>query len=164
MLVAHARGQSLFSGDEPVLALHQQVDQHLVHGVPQESQQYRNTLDGSVDEVEASYRYDFTFPFSSMLTIAYPDGEIECIQLSAMPESADSSLVFQQSARTNQGGDPLESWRDFQAAVNEEDRVICEALRPREVPFGLDETGEVALPTDAFSIACRRLWKSRCST
>ena len=81
-----------------------------------------------------------------------------------MPESADSSLVFQQSARTNQGGDPLESWRDFQAAVNEEDRVICEALRPREVPFGLDETGEVALPTDAFSIACRRLWKSRCST
>ena len=127
-------------------------------------QQYRNTLDGSVDEVEASYRYDFTFPFSAMLTITYPDGEIECIQLSAMPESADSSLVFQQSARTNQGGDPLESWRDFQAAVNEEDRVICEALRPREVPFGLGETGEVALPTDAFSIAYRRLWKSRCST
>ena len=44
-------------------------------------QQYRNTLDGSVTEVEAAYRYDFTFPFSSMLTITYPDGELECIQL-----------------------------------------------------------------------------------
>ena len=127
-------------------------------------QQYRNTLDGSVDEIEASYRYDFTFPFSSMLTITYPDGEIECIQLTALPESATSSLVFQQSARTNLGDDPLEPWRDFQAAVNEEDRVICEALRPREVSFRLDGTGEVALPTDAFSIAYRRLWKSLCAT
>ena len=123
-------------------------------------QQYRNTLDGSVEEVEAAYRYDFTFPFSSMLTITYPDGEIECIQLSALPESAASSLVFQQSARTNLGGDPLEPWQDFQAAVNEEDRVICEALRPREVPFTLANADEVALPTDAFSIAYRRLWKS----
>ena len=125
-------------------------------------QQYRNTLDGSVEEVEAAYRYDFTFPFSSMLTITYPDGEIECIQLSALPESATSSLVFQQSARTNLGGDPVEPWRDFQAAVNEEDRVICEALQPRQVSFRLDGTGEVALPTDAFSIAYRRLWKSLC--
>ncbi len=123
-------------------------------------QQYRNTLDGSVEEIEADYRYDFTFPFSSMLTITYPDGEIECIQLTALPESATSSLVFQQSARTNLGGDPVEPWRDFQAAVNEEDRVICEALRPRQVSFRLDDTGEVALPTDAFSIAYRRLWKS----
>ena len=123
-------------------------------------QQYRNTLDGAVEEVEAAYRYDFTFPFSSMLTITYPDGEIECIQLTALPESATSSLVFQQSARTNLGNDPLEPWRDFQAAVNEEDRVICEALQPREVSFRLDGTGEIALPTDAFSIAYRRLWKS----
>ena len=71
-----------------------------------------------------------------------------------------ASLVFQQSARTNLGGDPLEPWRDFQAAVNEEDRVICEALRPREVSFRLDGTGEIALPIDAFSIAYRRLWMS----
>ena len=126
-------------------------------------QQYRNTLDGSVEEIEAAYRYDFTFPFSCELTITYPDGEIECIQLSALPESATSSLVFQQSARTNLGNDPVEPWRDFQAAVNEEDRVICEALQPREVPFRLDNTGEVALPTDAFSIAYRRLWKSLCN-
>ena len=127
-------------------------------------QQYRNTLDGSVEEVEAAYRYDFTFPFSSMLTITYPDGEIECIQMTALPESATSSLVFQQSARTNLGGDPLEPWRDFQDAVNDEDRVICEVLQPREVSFGLDSSGEVALPTDVFSIAYRRLWKSLCST
>ncbi|MDE0492373.1 MAG: hypothetical protein OXH54_00370, partial [Acidimicrobiaceae bacterium] len=79
-------------------------------------------------------------------------------------ESATSSLVFQQSARTNLGGDPLEPWRDFQDAVNDEDRVICEALQPREVSFGLDSSGEVALPTDVFSIAYRRLWKSLCST
>ena len=125
-------------------------------------QQYRNTLDGSVEEIEAAYRYDFTFPFSCELTITYPDGEIECIQLSALPESATSSLVFQQSARTNLGNDPVEPWRDFQAAVNEEDRVICEALQPREVSFRLEGTGEVALPTDAFSIAYRRLWKSLC--
>ncbi|MYE77311.1 MAG: aromatic ring-hydroxylating dioxygenase subunit alpha [Acidimicrobiaceae bacterium] len=126
-------------------------------------QQYRNTLDGSVEEIEAAYRYDFTFPFSCELTITYPDGEIECIQLSALPESATSSLVFQQSARTNLGNDPVEPWRDFQAAVNEEDRVICEALQPREVSFRLEGTGEVALPTDAFSIAYRRLWKSLCA-
>ncbi|MGI9599321.1 MAG: Rieske 2Fe-2S domain-containing protein [Acidimicrobiales bacterium] len=123
-------------------------------------QQYRNTLDGSVEEIEAAYRYDFTFPFSSMLTITYPDGEIECIQMTAMPSSAGSCLVFQQSARTNLGAEPVEPWRDFQAAVNEEDRVICEALRPREVSFQLGHTGEVALPTDAFSIAYRRHWRS----
>lgn len=123
-------------------------------------QQYRNTLDGSVEEIEAAYRYDFAFPFSSMLTITYPDGEVECIQMTAMPESAMSCLVFQQSARTNSGGDPVEPWRDFQAAVNEEDRAICEALRPRAVPFSLDNTNEVALPTDAFSIAYRRRWRT----
>lgn len=127
-------------------------------------QQYRNTLDGSVEEIEASYRYDFTFPFSSMLTITYPDGEVECIQLTALPESATSSLVFQQSARTNLGGDAVEPWRDFQAAVNTEDKMICEALRPSEVSFRLDGTGEVALATDAFSIAYRRLWKSLCAS
>ena len=123
-------------------------------------QQYRNTLDGSVEEVVADYRYDFTFPFSSMLTITYPDGEVECVQMGVMPESATSCLVFQQSARTNLGGDPVEPWRDFQAAVNEEDRIMCEALRPREVSFALDDTGEIALPTDVFSIAYRRRWKA----
>ncbi|MGI9625157.1 MAG: Rieske 2Fe-2S domain-containing protein [Acidimicrobiales bacterium] len=123
-------------------------------------QQYRNTLDGSVEVVEAQYRYDFTFPFSSMLTITYPDGELECVQMTALPESETSSLVFQQSARTNLGGDAVEPWRDFQAAVNEEDRVICESLGPRDVPFALDHPGEVALPTDTFSIAYRRLWRT----
>ena len=40
--------------------------------------------------------------------------------------------------------------------MNEQDRIICEALRLREVWFRLDGTGEVALPTDAFPIAYRR--------
>jgi phenylpropionate dioxygenase-like ring-hydroxylating dioxygenase large terminal subunit len=123
-------------------------------------QQYRNTLDGSEDEVEAVYRYDFTFPFSSMLTITYPDDEVECIQMTAMPESSRSCLVFQQSARTNIGGHPVEPWRDFQAAVNEEDRIICEALRPRNVSFRLDGLGEISLPTDTFSVAYRKRWAS----
>ena len=123
-------------------------------------QQYRSTLDGSEEEVEAAYRYDFAFPFSSMLTITYPDGEVECVQMTAMPESATSCLVFQQSARTNLGDEPVEPWRDFQATVNEEDRIICEALRPATVGFQLDGLGEVALATDAFSIAYRRRWKS----
>ena len=123
-------------------------------------QQYRNTLDGSEEEVEAEYRYDFTFPFSSMLTITYPDGEVECVQMTAMPESERSCLVFQQSARTNLGDDPVEPWRDFQATVNDEDRVICEALRPVAVGFQLDGLGEIALPTDSFSIAYRRRWKA----
>ena len=48
--------------------------------------------------------------------------------------------------------------------MNEQDRIICEALRLREVSFRLDGTGEVALPTDAFPIAYRQLWKSLCST
>lgn len=122
-------------------------------------QQNRNTLDGSVDEVVAHYRYDFTFPFSSRLTITYPSGELEFIHLAAMPESATSCLVFQQSARTNIADDPLEPWRDFEATVNEEDRVMCEALRPRIVSFGLADTREVALPTDVFSIAYRRRWR-----
>lgn len=123
-------------------------------------QQYRTTFDQSMGEVEVTYCYDFTFPFSTTLTITYPDGELEHIQMTAMPESATSSLVFQQSARTNLGNEPVEPWRDFQAAVNEEDRGICEALRPRVVPFHLGNTGEVALPTDTFSIAYRRLWRS----
>jgi phenylpropionate dioxygenase-like ring-hydroxylating dioxygenase large terminal subunit len=123
-------------------------------------QQYRNTLDGSVQEVEASYRYDFTFPFSSMLTITYPDGEVEWVQMTALPESASSSLVFQQSARTNLGSDPVGPWRDFQAAVNEEDRVICEALRPNNVSFQLNDTGDIALPTDVFSTAYRQRWRA----
>ena len=39
-------------------------------------------------------------------------------------------------------------------------RAICEALRPRAVPFSLDNANEIALPTDAFSIAYRRHWRS----
>jgi phenylpropionate dioxygenase-like ring-hydroxylating dioxygenase large terminal subunit len=123
-------------------------------------QQYRNTLNGSVEEVEATYRYDFTFPFSSMLTITYPDGEVESVMMTAAPESATSSVVFQQSARTNIGGEPVEPWRDFQAAVNEEDRVICEALQPRDVGFSLRIASEVALPTDVFSVAYRQKWRA----
>jgi phenylpropionate dioxygenase-like ring-hydroxylating dioxygenase large terminal subunit len=122
-------------------------------------QQNRNTLDGSVEEVAAIYRYDFTFPFSSMLTITYPHGEVECIQMTATPQSSTSCAVFQQSARTNLSGDEVEPWREFQAAVNEEDRVICESLRPRATSFQLDGLNEVALPTDVFSTAYRRRWK-----
>ena len=48
--------------------------------------------------------------------------------------------------------------------MNEEDRVICEALQPQTVSFRLDDTGEIALPTDSFSIAYRRLWKSLCAS
>ena len=123
-------------------------------------QQYRNTFDGPIDEVLANYNYDFVFPFSSQLTITYPDGEVECIQMAVMPESKASSLVFQQSARTSIGGDTIDSWRDFQVAINEEDRKICEALQPKTGSFELNDTNEISLPTDAFSIAYRKRWKA----
>jgi phenylpropionate dioxygenase-like ring-hydroxylating dioxygenase large terminal subunit len=77
-----------------------------------------------------------------------------------MPESEASSLVFQQSARTNIGGGTIDSWRKFQAAVNEEDRIICEALQPTTVSFSLSDTNEISLPTDAFSIAYRKRWRA----
>ena len=123
-------------------------------------QQYRNTLDGPVDVVLANYNYDFVFPFSSQLTITYPNGEVECVQLGVMPESEVSSLVFQQSARANIGGDTIDSWCNFQAAVNEEDRIICEALQPTTVSFSLNDTNEISLPTDIFSIAYRKRWRA----
>lgn len=122
-------------------------------------QKNRQSFDGSTEHATVKYRYDFTFPFSSMLGLEYPDGGREWIQMTAMPESPTSCLVFQQSARTAGDGDALGPWRDFQEAVNEEDRVICEALRPRAVGFGLDCADEVALATDVFSIAYRRRWK-----
>ena len=80
--------------------------------------------------------------------------------MGVMPESTASSLVFQQSARTNIGGDTIDSWRGFQIAINEEDRIICEALQPRTVSFELNNTNEIPLPPDAFSIAYRKHWKA----
>lgn len=127
-------------------------------------QRYRNTRDGAVEEVEAAYRYDFTFPFSSMLTITYPDGEVERVQMTAMPGSVSSSLVFQPSVRTNLGDGPRGAWRDFQTAVNEEDRMICESLRPSAESFSLNGSGEIALPADVFSVAYRPRWRSLLAT
>lgn len=153
----HAETFGPSEGPAPVQAI-EETDAGFTSSV-EVVQQNRNTLDGAVEEVTATYRYDFAFPFSSMLTITYPDGEVECIQMTATPESSTSCLVFQQSARTNLVGDAVEPWRDFQRAVNEEDRVMCEALRPRAVSFQFDGADEVALPTDVFSVAYRRRWK-----
>ncbi len=99
--------------------------------------------------------YVVTLPFSVQLTIHYSDG-VEDICDAASPISAGRSRIFILKCRDRHLDPSTEEWFRFQAAVNEEDRVMVESQAPAGVP--LDIGAERHLGSDRFSVIYRRHW------
>jgi phenylpropionate dioxygenase-like ring-hydroxylating dioxygenase large terminal subunit len=106
---------------------------------------------------EMTYSYDFTYPFSSYLKIAAPDGRDEHIFDTIRPIGADRSRVFILKARNYDLDQPVDDWISFQEAVNQEDKAMVESQEPQDLP--LDQGAEAHFAADAWSIAYRWQWK-----
>ncbi|MFU0504409.1 aromatic ring-hydroxylating dioxygenase subunit alpha [Pseudaminobacter sp. NGMCC 1.201702] len=102
------------------------------------------------------YKYAYTLPFNSSLTISSPDGRNEYIYDAVCPVSSGKSRIFILKARDYDLDQPVDEWIEFQHAVNEEDRWIVEAQHPEEIP--MDLRVEAHILADAWSIAFRRRW------
>jgi vanillate O-demethylase monooxygenase subunit len=120
----------------------------------------RVTIDGPAVPIDVEYSYTHTMPFSTELSIEFGPNRLEWIQISATPTGPTSALVFQQNARNFDLDGDLEGWRDFQAAVNDEDRRLLETLWPARIALDGSDSSEVSLAVDAFTIAYRRLWRT----
>ncbi len=117
--------------------------------------------DGSVFQGDANYamllsEYELFYPFAAYLKLHFPRG-IEHIVDVVCPISAEKSRIFMVKARDHDMDLPANEWVDFQAAVNEEDRLMVESQRPVELP--IDLSAEFHIAADAFSVAYRRKLK-----
>lgn len=128
----------------------------------------RVTLDGPLVPVPVTFSYSHVFPYATELVIDYDNDRREWIQMVVSPVSATRSVVFQQNVRNfDLDDDPavslaakINDWHDFQLAVNDEDRLILEAIEPREIPLGSGNDGEIALSFDTVTVAYRRAWRN----
>jgi hypothetical protein len=102
--------------------------------------------------------YHVCLPFSTRLTMHYTRG-VEHICDVASPVSVERCRIFILKSRDHDQDQPLEDWRRFQHAVNEEDRVLVESQSPRGVPVG--GSAERHLSSDHFSVLFRRHWAER---
>lgn len=118
----------------------------------------RMTLTDEAETVRVRYEYNHHFPYSTELVIHFDERRTEWIQMTATPMGPAETLVIQQNVRNFDLAGDLVGWREFQEAVNLEDRLILEGLRPRvQRPDGVD-AHEIALAADAFTTHYRRRW------
>jgi vanillate O-demethylase monooxygenase subunit len=106
------------------------------------------------DQRDVIYRYELTFPFSTMLKIE-PTGSnyIQYFADVASPVSAGESLIFQLFTDTT-GAPDIALWSKDQSTINREDRPLVEGQWPKELP--LDVRDEMHIPADRMSIEYRR--------
>lgn len=131
------------------------------------TQMDRITLDGPLVPIPVRFAYRHVFPFSTELVLDYDERRREWIQLTVCPVGPTESLVFQQNRRNFDLGceaADIDAWHDFQLAVNDEDRVVLEDLRPRRLTLDGRQPGsgrpvEIALSLDDFTIAYRQRWR-----
>jgi vanillate O-demethylase monooxygenase subunit len=96
-------------------------------------------------------------PFSARLVVSFPgDGELWILN-AASPVSARQTRLFCPLARNVDLETPVEAVRAFNLRVFNEDRVMVENQRPRDLP--LDVGVEVHIAADRASVAYRRLLK-----
>ena len=103
---------------------------------------------------EVIYRYELTFPFSSLLEVDVQDSDfVHYIADTICPISAQVSGIFQ--IMTDNSGNPDEDyWIKDALSINDEDRPVVESQSPGELPLDLRE--EVHIPADRMSIEYRR--------
>ncbi len=100
------------------------------------------------------YRYELTFPFSTIIEIR-PVGSdyVQYVADAVCPVSARESRIFQILTDTTDEPD-IESFIRETLAINEEDRPLVEGQCPEDLP--LDLTEEIHIPADRMSIEYRR--------
>jgi len=96
-------------------------------------------------------------PFSARLVVDFPDDGKLWILNAASPVSARQTRLFCPIARNVDLDTPVEAVRAFNLNVFNEDRVLVESQRPRDLP--LDGGSEVHIAADRTSLAYRRLLK-----
>ena len=103
---------------------------------------------------EVIYRYELTFPFSSLLEVEVQDSDfVHYITDTICPISAQVSGIFQ--IMTDNSGNPDEDyWTKDALSINDEDRPVVESQSPEELPLDLRE--EVHIPADRMSIEYRK--------
>ena len=119
----------------------------------------RVTLDGPAVAIDVTYSYSHVMPFSTELRIEFDQHRTEWIQMTATPTGPASAMVFMQNSRNFDLDCDLLGWREFQAAVNDEDRQLLDLLRPAHISLDGSDSDEVALSIDSFTIAYRRVWR-----
>ncbi|MEM9514871.1 MAG: Rieske 2Fe-2S domain-containing protein [Actinomycetota bacterium] len=125
----------------------------------------RVTMDGPAVPIEVEFHYEHVMPFATELRISYAPDRIEWIQVAFSPMTSlddpePATMVFQQNVRNFDLDGDVTAWHDFQAAVNEEDRVILESIRPRAIAVDGHGADESALAVDVFTSAYRRAWRT----
>jgi vanillate O-demethylase monooxygenase subunit len=96
-------------------------------------------------------------PFAARLVVDYPDQRQLWILNAVCPVSARQSRLFCPIARNFDLETPVESVREFNARVFNEDRILVESQRPEDLP--LDLGSEISIPADRTSVAYRRVLK-----
>ena len=111
------------------------------------------------DEVESedrqvTYRYELTFPFSTLLIISPDDSDyVQYFADTVCPVSAYETKIFQ--VVTDTTGTPDEEFLVPESlAINNEDKTLVESQRPRGLPLNLQFEGNI--PADRMSIRYRR--------
>ncbi|MEM1335887.1 MAG: hypothetical protein AAGG08_20760, partial [Actinomycetota bacterium] len=125
----------------------------------------RVTMDGPAVSIEVEFHYEHVMPFVTELRISYAPDRIEWIQVAFVPMTSlddpePATMVFQQNVRNFDLDGDIAAWHDFQAAVNEEDRVILESITPRPIAVDGHGADESALAVDVFTSAYRRAWRA----
>jgi phenylpropionate dioxygenase-like ring-hydroxylating dioxygenase large terminal subunit len=109
----------------------------------------------------ADFQWRRTFevfpPFSASLIVDYPDDGQLWILNAACPVSARRTRLFCPLARNLDLDISVESVREWNKRVFNEDRVLIENQKPEDLP--LDLSLEISIPADRTSVAYRRLLK-----
>jgi vanillate O-demethylase monooxygenase subunit len=111
------------------------------------------------DRRDVIYRYQLTFPFSTLLTIE-PKGSsyVQYFADAVCPVSAHESRIFQLSTDTT-GNPDVEFWLRDAETINREDRPLVESQRPQDLP--LNTRDEMHIPADRMSVEYRRALVSK---
>ncbi len=116
---------------------------------------------GQTHRAPADFPWRRTFdvypPFVARLVIDYPADQQLWILNAVCPVSARQTRLFCPIARNFDKDTSVESVREFNARVFNEDRVLVECQRPEDLP--LDLGSEISIPADRTSVAYRRLLK-----
>ena len=106
------------------------------------------------DTRDVVYRYELTFPFSTLLTVEPKGSNYALFFADAVcPVSAHESRIFQVSTDTT--GEPdSEFWLRDALTINGEDRPLVESQRPQDLPLNVRD--EMHIPADRMSVEYRR--------
>ena len=96
-------------------------------------------------------------PFTARLVVDYPDDKHLWILNAASPVSAHQTRLFCPLARNFDKHTPVEDVREFNRRVFNEDRILVEAQRPKDLP--LSPGADIPIAADRTSIAYRRVLK-----